>query len=309
MVYEHQKQIIELQRQITDIQTKQFLPLQCDHTELKRQIHTLRNEREDALRRPPAAGVNEHLQQKLDEMTRDPLQSGEEVCGLRTQLANPLTLAGRVAPAAPQTPEDRGQKFPDSPDFSGSDRTQLRGWVAQLQMVIRHKPARFPNKESKLRYAFNSVRGITVGQIFPHVREDRTIGLEDLPAFIQLLEAAFGKPNQVATAKRKMRKINPMNCEFSQYYAEFQVIGGDLDWNPSVVRNVLRMGLSEKMKHSFTYSDRPEELPAFVMACQKGENQSPQGRAEMAAQNKETEIGFASPKPPHAPNIPETAPA
>jgi hypothetical protein len=124
-VCEHQKQIIDQQRHITDLQTKQFLPPQCDHTELKRQIQTLRNEREEALRRPPAAGFNKHLQQELDEMTRDPRQSGDEVRGLRMQLANALTLAARVAPAAPQTPEDRVQKFPDSPDFSGSDRTQL----------------------------------------------------------------------------------------------------------------------------------------------------------------------------------------
>jgi hypothetical protein len=32
MVWEHPQQIIDLQRQITDLQTKQFLPPQCDHT-------------------------------------------------------------------------------------------------------------------------------------------------------------------------------------------------------------------------------------------------------------------------------------
>jgi hypothetical protein len=136
MVCDHPQQIIDLRRQVTDLQTKQFLPPQCDHTGLELQIQTLRNERDEALRRPAAPRTNEDLQQELDDMTRDARQSGEEVRGLRTQLANALTLAARTAPAAPQAPEDRGQKFPDSPDFSGSDRTQLRGWIAQLQMVI-----------------------------------------------------------------------------------------------------------------------------------------------------------------------------
>jgi hypothetical protein len=121
MVCEHPQQIIDLQRQITDLQTRQFLPPQCDHTELERQIQTLRNEWDEALRRPAAPGTNEDLRQELDDMTRDARQSGEEVRDLRTQLANVLTLAARTAPAAPQAPEDRGQKFPDSPDFSGSD--------------------------------------------------------------------------------------------------------------------------------------------------------------------------------------------
>jgi hypothetical protein len=184
MVCKHPQQIIDLQQQITDLQTKQFLPQQCDHTEFEQPIQTLTTEREEALRRPVVPGTNEDLQQELDDMTRDTRQSGEEVRGLRTQLANALTLAARAAPAAPQALEGRGQKCPDSPDFSGSDRTQLRGWIAQLRMVIRHKPASCLDEQSKMRYAFYRLRGIGLGQILPYVREDGTIGLEDLPAFI-----------------------------------------------------------------------------------------------------------------------------
>jgi hypothetical protein len=80
-----------------------------------------------------------------------------------------------------------------------------------------------------------------------------------------------------------MREIKQKNREFSQYYAEFQVIAADLDRNPSALRNALRMGLSEEMKDSFTYSDMPEELPAFVTVCQKRDNQIRQRRAEKAA--------------------------
>jgi len=143
----------------------------------------------------------------------------------------------------------------------------------------------------------------------PHVREDGTIGLEDLPAFIQLLEAAFGDPDRVAAAKRTMWEIKQKNREFSQYYAEFLVIAADLDWNPSALRNALRMGLSEEMKDSFTYSDMPEELPAFVTVCQKRDNHIRQRRVEKAVQNNRSGIGFASSRPRPTPKAPETAPA
>jgi hypothetical protein len=69
------------------------------------------------------------------------------------------------------------------------------------------------------------------------------------------------------------------------------------------------MGLSKEMKDSFTYSDMPEELPAFVTVCQKWDNQIRQRPAEKAAQNKGSGIGFASPRPPPPPKAPETAPA
>ena len=206
-------------------------------------------------------------------MTQDAQQCGEEARSLRTQLANALTLTARAAPAAPQAPEDRGQKFPDSPDVSGLDRTQLRGWIVQLRMFIQHKPASFPDEQSKMRYAFNRLRGVALGQILPHIRKDGTIGLEDLSAFIQLLEAAFGDPDRVATTERKMREIKQKNREFSQYYAEFQVIAADLDWNPSALRNALRMELSEEIKDSFAFSNMPDNLPAFVTSCQKRDNQ------------------------------------
>ena len=78
--------------------------------------------------------------------------------------------------------------------------------------------------------------------MLPHVREEGNIGLEDLPTFFQLLEAAFGDPNREATPERTMMEIYQTNCELSQYYAEFQCVAADLDWNPSALRNALQMG-------------------------------------------------------------------
>jgi len=128
--------------------------------------------------------MDEDLQQELDDMTRAARQLGEEVHASRTQLVNALSLAAQGALTPHQQLEDQGQKYPDSPDFSGSDRTRLRGWIAPLWMVIRHTPASFPEEQLKMLYAFNSLRGIALGQILPHVREDGMIGLENQPGFI-----------------------------------------------------------------------------------------------------------------------------
>jgi len=219
-------------------------------------------------------------------MTRDAREASEESRNLRTQFANALSLAARAAPPAPHGLEDRGLRFPDSLDSSGSDRTQLRGWIAQLRTVIRHRPGSFPDEQSKIRDAFKQLSGIALKEILPHVRENGEVGLEALPACIQLLEAAFGDPDSVATAERNIKEVKQMNREFSQYYAKFQVIPADLDWNPSALRNVLRSGLSEEMKDSFIHTDMPEELPAFITLCQERDNQIRQRKAEKAAQHK-----------------------
>jgi len=284
-VCDHPAQIIGLQTQITDLQATRFLPASWDHTTFEQQIQQLRNELDEARKTPRTVETNKDLRREFDDMTRDAREASADATSLRTQLANALSLAAQAAPPAPQQPEDRGQKFPDSLHISGQDRTQLRGWIAQLWMVIRHTPSRFPDKQAKMRYAFNRLSGLVLKQILPDVRDNGEIRMEDLTAFIQLLEAAFGDPDRVATAERNMREIEQKNGEFSQYYAEFQVIAADLVWNPSALRNALRSGWSEEMKDYFIHIDMPDELPAFVTLCLGQDNQIRQRKAEKAAQH------------------------
>jgi hypothetical protein len=104
-----------------DLQTKQFLPRQSNDTELEQLIRTLTEERIKVRMRPVARGTDEDLRQELADMTQDTQQSGEDVRSLRTQFANAMPLGARATPAATQAPEDRGQKCPYSPDFSGLD--------------------------------------------------------------------------------------------------------------------------------------------------------------------------------------------
>ena len=177
-------------------------------------------------------------------------------------------------------------------------------------MVIPHKPASFADNQLKMPYAFNRLRGVALDQILPHVCEDRMIGLQDRPAFVPLSEEAFGYHNQVINAERKMREIEEYNRAFSQYYAEFRVITANLDCNRFALQNALRMGLSEEMRNSFTYSDMPKEFPAVVMVCQKRDNLIHQQHAEKAAQIRGGGgIGFASPRPPPPQKASEMAPA
>jgi hypothetical protein len=311
VVCDHPQQIIALRKQITDRQTKQFLPSpSCDHSAFDQEIQQLKNDLEQARRIPRTDGTDDEIRRELEDMRRDAQEVSIENASLRTQLVNVLSLASRVAPTPPQGQEERGQKFQDSPDFSGWNRSLLRCWIAQLWMVIRQKPSSFPDEQSKMQYAFNRLSRLASRQILPHVQENGDIGLSDLSALIQLLAAAFGDPNRIATAERNMREIKQRNREFSQYYAEFQVIAAELDWNLSALWNTLRSEFLEKMKDSFIHTDMPEDLPAFVTLCQKRDNQIRQRKAEKAAQHKWTPSSTTKTPPlPPAARTPETAPA
>lgn len=128
-------------------------------------------------------------------MSQDTQQAGEEVRGLRMRLANALTLAARAALDALLAPEDRGQKFPDFTDNSRSHRTLMPGWIVQVHLVIRRKPASMPDLQSKLQFRFNHLRRVAVDRILLHIWHNGDTGLEDNTAYAHLLEAAVGDPD------------------------------------------------------------------------------------------------------------------
>jgi len=59
MVYDHQQHIINLQRQVMNLQMKECLPPQHHHTEIQQQIHTLIINWDKARGRRAAAGTND----------------------------------------------------------------------------------------------------------------------------------------------------------------------------------------------------------------------------------------------------------
>jgi hypothetical protein len=117
-VCDHLEQIIALQKEITNLKAKQFLPPSCDHTTFEQQILQLSNDLDEAWRTLRTVGADEDIWRELADRTRDAREASDESRSLRTQLANALSLAARAAPPAPQQLEDRGPKFPDSPEFS-----------------------------------------------------------------------------------------------------------------------------------------------------------------------------------------------
>ena len=78
-VCDHPALIIELQNQITDLQTQLVLPAECDHSMFEQQLETLRQELEEARRIPRTVGADHDLRHELDDMTWDARQSEEEV--------------------------------------------------------------------------------------------------------------------------------------------------------------------------------------------------------------------------------------
>jgi hypothetical protein len=90
------------------------------------------------------------------------------------------------------------------------------------------------------------------------------IELEDLPAFIHLLDVAFGYSQRVGITEEKIREISLCNCEFSMYYAGYQVIAVNVDWNTSTLQNDLGKGPTQEMNNVCSHSHMAEHLMPVV---------------------------------------------
>jgi len=92
----------------------------------------------------------------------------------------------------------------------------------------------------------------------PHLLENR-INFTSLEEFTDVLRTAFGDPDEVKTAVRKLEALRQNNREFSQYYAEFQLLITILQYDDQAKYHALERGLNREIKDAFVHQDSPLE--------------------------------------------------
>jgi hypothetical protein len=108
----------------------------------------------------------------------------------------------------------------DAEKFDGNC-DKLHSFTSHLCMKLVGNTSCFPSPQHQLGYTF----GLLVGQAFT---QDETyitndgINLGNIPTHIAILEMAFGDPNCVAIAERKLEALKQINHNFFTYYAKFQ---------------------------------------------------------------------------------------
>jgi hypothetical protein len=124
------------------------------------------------------------------------------VTQLEAQLVQTLTLANVATSLSPAS--CKGQTNPEK--FTGEDHSKLRSFVALLCLYLIDCPREFPNKQSKLRYAFSRLEGATLEQLIHLVKDDR-VNLGNFEAFVTSLEEVYGDPDYVNTTEWALAKL------------------------------------------------------------------------------------------------------
>jgi hypothetical protein len=225
------------------------------------------------------------------------------VTQLEAQLAQTLALAN-VA----RNPSPAGRKGQtDHEKFTGEDRSKLRSFVALLHVRLIDRPGEFPNEQSKLRYAFSRLEGAALQQLIHLVKDDR-MNLGNFEAFVTLLEEAYGDPDRVNTAERALAKLRQSNRDFVAYYAEFQCLIADLNWNDTAKRAALHHGLCEELKDILSTQDLPEDWSRYVVLVKRQDMQYRTCKAETHRSSGQTKPATMPTARNTSPNPAQNAP-
>jgi hypothetical protein len=239
---------------------------------------------------------NEDLALERDAAIADRNTLTARVTQLEAQLVQTLALANVATSSSPAG--RKGQTDPEM--FTGEDRSKLRSFVARLRLRLIDRPGEFPNERSKRRYAFSRLEGAALEQLIHLVKDDR-MNLGNFEAFVTLLEEAYGDPDCVNTAERALAKLRQGNRDFVTYYAEFQRLIADLNWNDAAKHAALHRGLCEELKDILSIQDLPEDWSRYVALMKKWDMQ-------YRARKAETHCSSGQTKPTTTPTICNTSP-
>jgi hypothetical protein len=114
------------------------------------------------------------------------------------------------------------------------------------------------------------------------------------------------------TAERTLAKLRQGNRDFITYYAEFQRLIADLDWNDTPKQAALHHGLSEELKDILSTQDLPEDWANYVALVKKRDMQYRARKVESHQPSAPNKLSTPSPcntviaLNPHTPHLTST---
>lgn len=198
--------------------------------------------------------------------------------GQQTAAASAPVPAPVSAPAmGPFPPPGRthtpplSEKLPDPEKYNGV-RGQLRSFVGQLRMKLRHNADRFSSEESRVVYAISRMERSVVSVVAP-LLDAGTLPCDTLEELVTLLERAFGDPDRQGTAKRELNALKQRNRDFHQYLADFQRIMADLQYSDQAKTHALVDGLSSELQQALVTQVLPQSFDEYVSLLVRLDNQ------------------------------------
>ena len=155
----------------------------------------------------------------------------------------------------------------------------------------------------RMVYVMSRVGEEAFGHLEPRARVNAPRPWKDSDEMLAYLERVFGDPNRRANAETQFRALRQGNKDFNTFWAEFQRLSIELNWNNEMLISDLTSKLSYAMQLQLSTGDEePTGLLKYAERCQRvAQRLKDAGRAKVAAEKYAEKQAAATAKTAPAP--------
>jgi hypothetical protein len=150
------------------------------------------------------------------------------------------------------------------PELYYGDRAKLRSFISQYELKFQVEKARFDDDAIKIHFACSFCRGNAWAWVEPTLKKGVSI-YKAWDDFRKAISKAFGEANSREVARRKLKELKQGSRSASAYWADFQRITADLDYNDAMYIDQFQDGLHLDVQRQLALLDeKPTEITEFA---------------------------------------------
>ena len=220
---------------------------------------------------------NQRLLGDLQQVSIQKAQQYDELSTRVLQLETTLRSLHQQASTQQSSPKEPKICLPGK--FDGN-RSQFRGFLNQVRLVIHMHPNRYPTDTARVGLVGTLLTGTALAWFAP-LLEKKSPLLQDFEGFINEFQANFGDTDSVRTAINKIRRLRQGDRPASAYAADFRLLACDIPWDEEALMDQFRHGLRNDVKDLLlTFHEDPRSLTEAISRAVRCDNRLFERRSE-----------------------------
>jgi hypothetical protein len=165
------------------------------------------------------------------------------------------TLGAPLPPATQSTASTQlSERIPD-PDKFKATRADLRRFRNAIMEKLAVNLDRYPTAVGRMAYVNSRLNDESYRLIQPYILHG-VCRLRDYQDILDILQKAYGDPNEARTARRKLDAIKQRDRDFATFYAEFQSLSLDSGIEGDALAPLLEKAVSREL-HEMLLNNPP----------------------------------------------------
>ena len=210
-------------------------------------------------------------------MTAEKAYQCDELSERVRQLEAVVQALRQQGPSLHDSPKEPKLSLPAK--FDGT-RSQFRGFLNQVRLVIQMHPSRYPTDISRVGLVGTLLTGTALSWFAPLLEKESPL-LQNFNAFIEEFKASFGDSDSARTAINKIRRLRQGDRPASAYAADFRLLACDIPWDEEALMDQFRQGLRNDVKDLLlTFHEDPKSLTEAISRAVRCDNRLFEQRSE-----------------------------